>query len=182
MTPIKIIDEFYKPGSKAHEIILRHGQLVAKKALKTAKRVKHLNPDMNFIEEAAILHDIGIFMTDAPEIECFGKHPYIAHGVLGRKLLEKKGITQHALVCERHVGVGIDVKAIKTEHLPLPLRDMTPVTIEEQIICFADKFLSKDPGKVSKEKSVEEILDQLSKYGKSQVERFKSWTKMFGEI
>jgi uncharacterized protein len=181
MTPIKIIDEFYKPGSKAHEIISLHGQLVAKKALKAAKRVKHLNPDMNFIEEAAILHDIGIFMTDAPGIGCFGKHPYIAHGVLGRGLLEEKGITQHALVCERHVGVGIDVKAIKAGHLPLPLRDMIPVTIEEQIICFADKFFSKDPDKVSKEKSIEDILGQLGKYGKNQVERFKSWAKMFGE-
>ena len=36
-----------------------------------------------------MLHDIGIFQTDAPGIHCFGSQPYICHGRLGAELLRK---------------------------------------------------------------------------------------------
>ena len=49
---------------KTFEILLRHGEHVAQKAIDAAGKVPHLNPDINFIEEAAILHDIGIFKTN----------------------------------------------------------------------------------------------------------------------
>ncbi|MEZ4602993.1 MAG: hypothetical protein R2861_06175 [Desulfobacterales bacterium] len=37
----------------------------------------------------------------------------------------------------------MSVDEIQTHHLPLPLRSMVPVTLEEEIICYADKFFSK---------------------------------------
>jgi len=55
---------------------------------------------LGFIEEAALLHDIGIFNTNLPKIGCYGRHPYISHGYLGRELLENEGLAAHALVCE----------------------------------------------------------------------------------
>jgi len=176
MNPIKIINEFYKPGSRLHRIYMMHCSQVTKKALKTAQKVKHLNPDIEFIREAAMVHDIGIFMTDAPSLGCYGEHLYICHGLLGRVILEQKGLHSHAMVCERHVGVGISVEDIKKSNLPLPLRDMRAVTIEEKIIAYADKFYSKND---DQEKSIKQIVQGLQKYGQDKVEVFNSWVELF---
>ena len=126
-----------------------------------------------------MLHDIGIFETNSPELGCSGKHPYVCHGYLGRIILENKGLWQHALVCERHVGIGITAEDIKLNNLPLPLRDMIPVSVEEQIICYADKFFSKNGEMDSNEKSVEDILTTLRRYGSVKVLRFQKWMQLF---
>ncbi len=55
-------------------------------------------------------------------------------------MLEAEGLPRHALVCERHTGAGLTVDDIISQRLPLPLRDMTPQTLEERLICYADKF------------------------------------------
>ena len=137
-----MISKYYKPGSKAYDIIYGHCRCVTDKALLIAQNHPELNPDLIFIEEAAMLHDIGIFMTNAPKIYCFGDYPYLAHGYLGRELLTGLGFPEHGLVCERHTGVGITKEEILERSLPLPLRDLIPETVEEQIISFADKFSS----------------------------------------
>ena len=129
MNPLEIIAEFYEPGSEPFQILVKHGQQVANKAIDVAKRVPHLKPNLKFINEAAMLHDVGIFETNTPELGCSGKHPYVCHGYLGRKILAKKGLPQHALVCERHVGIGITAEEIKLNNLPLPQRDMVPIAI-----------------------------------------------------
>ena len=90
MIPVEIISEYYEPESKIHDMMVGHGYQVGRKALEIANRVLHLNPDKDFIWEAAMLHDIGVFMTDAPSIGCHGAHPYVMHGYLGREILEKK--------------------------------------------------------------------------------------------
>jgi len=179
MNPFDIINEFYNPGSRSYQILVKHGQQVAKKAVDIAKRVLHLKPDLTFIKEAAILHDIGMFKTRTPELGCSGKYPYVCHGYLGRELLEKKGFPAHALVCERHVGTGITAEDIKRHKLPLPQRDMVPISIEEQIICFADKFFSKNGQLADKEKPAEDILNSLRRYGPDKVACFQSWMRLF---
>jgi len=83
------------------------------------------------------------------------------------------------LRCERHVGVGITPEDIDRQGLPLPRRDMRPVSIEEQIICYADKFFSKNGTTPDQEKTVEEITDKLETYGPDKTARFKSWAAMF---
>lgn len=179
LNPVEIIADFYGTASITYRLLLNHGRQVAQKALPAAARVPHLKPDTAFIREAAMLHDIGISMTDTPALGCTGEHPYICHGYLGRNLLEKRGLPKHALVCERHVGAGISVADIERQGLPLPLRDMLPVSIEEQIICYADKFFSKLPERAAREYSVEEILKGLKKFGPDKADRFQQWTKMF---
>ena len=158
---------------------MTHSEQVAKKALDAAGRVKHLNPDLVFIEEAALLHDIGIFYTNTPQLGCHGKHPYVCHGILGRELLERHDLPRHALVCERHIGTGISANDIQEQNLPLPLRDMQPVSIEEQIICYADKFFSKNSNRVGTAKSVDQIISRLAPYGDDKVQCFESWVEMF---
>ena len=179
MNPIDIIDKCYDRGAMAYEILICHGKHVAQKALDAAKNVSYLNPDLDFIRDAAMLHDIGIFLTNTPKLGCTGRHPYICHGYLGRNILEKKGMLKLALVCERHVGVGITPEDIRQYHLPLPERNMAPVSIEEQIICYADKFYSKNNDLIPKEKSVEDIKLGLEQYGHDKVAKFQSWVDMF---
>jgi uncharacterized protein len=181
MSPLDIIAEFYEPGSGSHQILVEHGRQVADKAVEVAMRVSHLKPNLNFIKEAAMLHDLAIFETNTPELGCTGKHPYVCHGYLGRKILENKGLPMHGLVCERHVGVGISSEEIRRYHLPLPERDMIPISIEEQIICYADKFYSKNGETDGREKSVEDILNSLYRYGPEKAARFQSWLRLFKE-
>lgn len=173
------VKDYYRPGTLAFERLVRHGEQVAGKALATAARVAHLDPDVTFIQEAAMLHDIGMFMTDSPGIGCSGTHPYVMHGVLGRRLLDRRGLHRHGRVCERHIGVGISAEDVRRERLPLPVRDMMPETLEEEIICFADKFFSKNNGR-PKEKPVARILQSLRYYGDDKCDRFTSWLEKFG--
>jgi len=182
MNPIDILAEYYGRGSQAFEILVIHGRQVARKALKAAGRVAELKPDLDFIEQAAMLHDIGIMYTASPGFGCTGKEPYIRHGVMGRELLEKIELPDVALVCERHIGVGISSADVRRFNLPLPERDMLPVSIEEQLICYADKFYSKNGNGTapSREKPVEKILRDLEPYGKDKVERFQEWSHKFG--
>ena len=179
MDPIDIIQRFYNPSSKAYEILISHGRQVAGKARQAAEAVKHLSPDVDLIERAAMLHDIGMVKTNAPELDCFGEAPYIRHGVFGRQMLEDIGLSAEALICERHVGAGITAEDICRRNLPLPKRDMLPVTVEEQIICYADKFFSKGPGLSQTAKSLLEIIEDLARYGPDQVSRFKAWFQLF---
>lgn len=178
--PLAIIARFYPPGSRAHRVLLTHGRLVADKALAAAAAVPEAAPDLAFIESAALLHDIGIFLTHAPELGCHGAEPYIRHGLLGRAILEGLGLPRHGLVCERHVGGGIRAAEIRRRGLPLPERDMLPVTLEEEIICYADKFFSKDGGGEPREKTLAEIEAETARYGPEAVARFASWHARFG--
>ena len=181
MNPIEIIDRYYPAESIARRILLTHGRQVANKAISAARRVSHLKPNLVFIEEAAILHDIGMIETDVPGIGCRGEAPYIRHGIIGREMLEKAGFPRHAMVCERHVGVGLQVEDIQRQGLPLPERDMQPVTIEEELICWADKFFSKmADGTDAPETPVDQILAKLSRRGDSQIRQFARWNDRFG--
>jgi len=180
MDPLKIIQKYYQIDSKSYQFLVEHSKAVTKKSIEIAKKVPQLNPDLKFIEESSMLHDIGIFLTNAPEIGCFGEKPYICHGYLGREILEKEGFPKHALVCERHVGVGISIKDIEEQKLPIPKRDMLPISIEEQIICFADKFFSKSEEFLTKEKSLDKIRTELLKFGNDKTRIFDEWIKKFG--
>lgn len=179
MNPLEIIEKYYKKDSELFEILVVHSNLVAKKALEIAKRVPELSPDLSFICEAAMLHDIGIFKTHAPIINCHGDKNYLCHGYLGREILEKEGYTKHALVCERHTGTGLSLADITNQKLPLPQRDMRPQTIEEEIICLADKFYSKNPNELKKEKTIKEIKKGFEKYGKNKVEEFEKLARKY---
>jgi len=177
---ISLIKKYYPEGSLAFNYLYEHSTAVASFALRIAEQNPQLNPDLEFIHTSALLHDIGIFMTDASKFGCYGDHPYLAHGYLGRELLEKEGFPKHALVCERHVGVGISREDIIRNNLPLPHRDMIPLSTEEEIVCYADKFFTKKDGKLSTPKDPENILKNLAKYGSDKPAIFQGFMDKFG--
>jgi len=180
MDPFTIIERFYTPGTRLYRVLIGHSRIVTEKSLEIARNLSHLNPDIEFIKTAAMLHDIGIFLTRAQSISCKGEFPYICHGYLGRKLLDEQELPpEYGLVCERHTGAGITRENIISNDLPLPPRDMIPISIEEKIICVADKYHSKNPKHADKKITTLQIIDELGKINKDHAKRFSAWAKEF---
>lgn len=177
MDPIAIIQKYYPQNSKAYPILVDHCRLVADKAVSIALNHPELNIDVQFVEEAAMLHDIGVFLTNSPGIGCYGEKQYLCHGYLGSEIVHAEGFPAHALVCERHTGTGLSIDDIREIGYSIPLRDMIPISIEEQLICFADKFFSKT--KPGVEKSIVKVRENIAKYGLHHVKRFDHWCELF---
>ncbi len=177
MDPEALINKYYDNNPPLRETLLVHSRLVAEKALSCIERHPELQVDSRFVYEAAMLHDIGIFLCDAPEIHCHGTEHYLCHGLLGAKLLLKEGLPLHARVAERHTGTGLTAEQIERRGLPLPHHDFLPESTEEQLICYADKFFSKT--RLREEKTVERVLKGLEKYGEDSVARFRHWHALF---
>ena len=143
-----IIDKYYTDGD-LQRLLMKHSRQVADRCLQIVRKHRELPVDVQFLEEAAMLHDIGIYQCDAPSILCHGTEPYIRHGQIGGDLLRQEGFPRHARVAERHTGTG--------------LPGFEPETLEEQIICYADKFYSKSH--LGEEVSIDKIKYNIWKYG-----------------
>ena len=177
---LSIIYRFYEPESDLCELLIKHSTQVAELSRQFSQRLidNHVPVDIDFVCEAAMLHDIGIVHTDASGIYCYGTEPYIRHGVLGRVMLDEIGLFRHALVCERHTGTGLSIREIEKQNLPLPHRDLLPQSIEEKIVCYADKFFSKShPDAI---RSIEMARSKLLKFGEETVTRFDEMRSVFG--
>ena len=173
----QIIDRYYDEDAALRRILVVHSRSVARKALQIADRHPELHLDRQFLEEAAMLHDIGICQTDAPGILCHGTLPYICHGILGAAMLREEGYERHARVCERHTGAGLSLDDIVNQGLPLPHQSLLPETLEEQVICYADKFFSKT--RLEQEKTIQQAERSLAKFGEEGVNRFRLWAELF---
>ena len=174
----QLLDQYYPEDNELRHILLTHSRSVADKALSIARAHPELGLDTQFIEEAAMLHDIGVRWCDAPGIQCFGTEPYICHGRIGAELLRKHGFERHARVCERHTGTGITRKQIEAQSLPLPPEgEYEPETLEEQLVCYADKFFSKSrPNHVL---TITQVAQSLERFGQEGVQKFIEWSKIF---
>ena len=184
MNPYSIIAKYYSaPGmEQLRDELIIHSELVRDNALESARRYEAKTGhtlDLEFISEAAMLHDIGIFRCNAPGIHCHGSEPYIRHGLEGGAILRAEGMPRHALVCERHTGSGLTAEEIHRQNLPLPAVDMLPVSLEEKAICYADKFFSKS-GDIHHEKSLEEVEKSMAHFGSDSFARFKDLHTLFG--
>ncbi len=181
-----IIDRYYPEGSRLRDIYMRHCRSVAQLALELAEGS---DLDMGEVEAAAMLHDIGIFLTNAPGIECRGNEPYIRHGVLGAELLrsllipgmsdvEAEWIEKMARVAERHTGAGISREDIVSQHLPLdPEGEYMPESKLEKIVCYADKFFSKSGS--PDRKSLEDVRASMGRISAATLRRFDRMTVEF---
>jgi uncharacterized protein len=56
---------------------------------------------------------------------------------------------------------------------------MTPVSLEEQIICYADLFYAKGLNGSTQPKSVAEIRRKLASFGSYPVRTFDNWLRLF---
>jgi len=177
MDYLSYIYKYYPEDDDLRRLLLKHSRQVADRCLKIARKHRELPIDVQFLEEAAMLHDIGIFRCQAPSIFCTGTEPYICHGQIGGKLLRAEGFPRHARVCERHTGTGLTKEQIIEQGFPLPPEDFIPETLEEQIVCYADKFYSKSrPDRVL---TVAQAAQSLERFGHDGVIKFLNWAAKF---
>lgn len=163
MDYLSIIEKYYQEDDALRRLLLKHSRQVADRCLLIASRHPELHLDATFLEEAAMLHDIGIRWCQAPSIHCYGTEPYLRHGPIGGELLRREGYERHARVAERHTGTG--------------LPGLEPETMEEQVVCYADKFYSKShPNRIL---SVGQAAESLARFGEAGVEKFRHWASMF---
>lgn len=196
MDYLALIHRYYPEDNALRRMLLHHSRQVCARALQIVERHPELGANRNLVEAGAMLHDIGIFLTDAPGIHCHGTAHYILHGSLGAQLLrnEAEQLKEEKLqevqlqeelhfyealarICERHTGTGLTRQTIIERGLPDPQQDLLPETIEEQIICYADKFYSKSH--LERERTIPQTLQSLEKFGDEGVEKFRHWTELF---
>ena len=175
---LSIINKYYESGSPLWQILIRHSLQVSDKALQIASS-HSLDLVSSDIVTAAMLHDIGIFLTDAPGIECYGEQPYICHGILGAELLRREDCPEWLCrIAERHTGSGLSAEYIAAHDLPLPHRDFVPETMLEKLICYADKFYSKSGDMC--EKSLDRVRESMRRHGSDTLTRFDQLHSHFG--
>ncbi|TFG20241.1 MAG: HDIG domain-containing protein [Promethearchaeota archaeon] len=133
--------------------VRRHSLKVCEKALEIANKIRKANIDINLIEIGAILHDIGRSKTHG-----------FQHALLGGKILRGRGFPNEiARICETHILGGLDKEDAKS--VGLPNRDYLPETLEEKIVCLADKSMAG-----RREVSIDKRFQiWFAKYGKSKI-------------
>ncbi len=182
---LQIIQFFYPDNTPLRRLLMQHSTQVRDTALRilSDERNAGYDIDVRLVSDGAMLHDIGIFQCHAPSIFCEGKAPYIAHGVTGAAILREYGhrngldLEAYARICERHTGSGITADEVRAQNLPLEARDYLPETLEEKLICLADKLWSKSSPE--KEKTIDEARRSLIKFGVDSVDRFDELCKLF---
>lgn len=165
-----LYDAFYPAGTRARNILERHSISVASLAMEIA-RVHAPELDQSDVCTAAMLHDIGIFLTDAPAIDCHGCQPYLRHGILGADLLRRHGYPEFlARVAERHTGAGLTPSDAASFGIDAPGRVLMPSTVLEEIVCYADKFYSKS--RDMSRKPLDRVRASLARFGDDTLARF----------
>lgn len=172
MTPLEIIKQCCKGNAPLRNLLMLHSQQVRDRALLVADRHPELNLNRQLLADGAMLHDIGVTRCDAPGIHCHGTAPYIEHGPLGAAILREmmeanptlaQWLTPIARICERHTGTG--------------LPGYEPETMEEKVVCYADKFFSKSHPE--RTRTAEQTAESLRKFGEAGVKIFLDWDKEF---
>ncbi len=114
--------------------------------------------DLPLVEVGAILHDIGRSKTNT-----------VDHSIVGARIAQSLDLPQPIIdIIKRHVGAGIVDSEAKA--LGWPEGVYVPQTLEEKVICYADKRI--DEGKIV---PIEIEIERLQRKGKKVVaERVRS--------
>jgi len=104
---------------------------VTKIAIRIANvfNTKGYKVDVKLVEAGALLHDLGRGQTHG-----------IEHGVVGGQIARRLGMPMEIThIIERHVGAGLTLDEASRNNLPRG--NYVPETLEEKIVCYADKLI-----------------------------------------
>jgi len=113
--------------------VVEHCKRVSAFAVKIAKACQRKQPnlDAKLVEISGLLHDIGRSKTHG-----------VNHALEGGRIARGLGLPNSVvLIIERHAGGGIPKEEAKK--LGWPARDYLPKTLEEKIVCYADKRVER---------------------------------------
>ena len=142
-----------------HSLIIKNISLQIADSMEKKYGIK---TDKKLIEIGALIHDIGFYQYFDDNYKI--KKDYVNHGKTGYEILINEGISRkRARFALTHVGVGIG-------------KDI-PITLEEEIVCYADNFHSKGhPGF----NTFEDSLEEMNKFGSENGIIFKRFRDKFG--
>jgi len=109
--------------------VVEHCKSVSAFAVKVAEicQKRGLKTDVSLVEISALLHDIGRSKTHS-----------VDHALVGGKIARSLSLPNSVVsIIERHAGGGISKEEAKK--LGWPAKDYLPKTLEEKIVCYADK-------------------------------------------
>jgi len=181
---VKNLHKKYSKGAYSQiffEIVWTHSLIIREIVLQIAtdlEKSKGIKVNKKQLEIGALVHDIGVYECFNEDLNPDKKVPqYIAHGYLGQELLFREGypssITRFASV---HTGTGLTVEDIKKQNLALPKKDFIPISLEEEIVTFADKFHTKYPAF----STFEEQKSKLEKFDPAKGIKMEELRKKFG--
>jgi uncharacterized protein len=128
---------------KTLEICWNHSQIILSIAIQLAERLNNnfeIKANMDLLKEGALIHDIGFY--DCFDDDYNKQEPYIRHIQIGYEIAMKEtGAMPLARFCMSHSGISLE--QINAKNFPLEKHDYLPVTLEEELVNFADKFHSK---------------------------------------
>ncbi len=112
------------------EQVIRHEMAVSRKAMKMAHSVIDLPVNLELVKIGALVHDIGRCVS----------HKF-DHGIIGADIIRQMGFPESlARIAECHILAGLTAE--EAESYGLPKKEYLPMTIEEKIVCLADKYIS----------------------------------------
>ena len=117
--------------SGCRQNVIRHVEAVSELACEIAEASKErgYNVDVKLVEIGALLHDIGRSKTHT-----------VHHAVVGAEIARSLGLPEQVVsIIKKHVGGGI--VATEAKKLGWPKDVYVPQTIEEKIVCYADKLV-----------------------------------------
>jgi len=109
--------------------VVRHCRAVSNYAVRLAEALveKGRNVDVRLVEISGLLHDIGRSRTHT-----------VDHALVGARIARSLGLPDSiVLIIERHAGGGITRD--EARRLGWPVKEYVPQTLEEKIVCYADK-------------------------------------------
>lgn len=130
--------------------VVAHAGLVARLARTIAERLHARGHacHVDLVVAASHLHDIGRSRTHG-----------LDHASVGAEILRARGLPEALVRCvERHTGGGIDPEEARA--LGLPVRDYTPRTLEEKVVCQADNLVDG-----TRRQKLQDELDHLRGLG-----------------
>ena len=181
-----ILRAFYPDDTPLRRKLLEHSGRVREEALRIAATpaCAGMGLELDLVSSGAWLHDVGVGRCNAPDILCTGSEPYIRHGVIGAEMLRGYGaahgldLEPFARICERHTGSGLSATEIRARNLPLPPRDYLPETLEEKLVCLADKVHSKSGD--GRRKTLDEVRRGIVRFGEGPASRMEALLELFG--
>jgi len=126
--------------------VIQHTQAVSALAVEIAKQLQAKNHPINLqlIEVGALLHDLGRSQTHS-----------VNHAIVGAKIAQQEDLSQEIVsIIKRHVGAGITDE--EAQWLGWPKDNYVPQTLEEKIVCYADKCIGSN-----KRIPIEDTINQL---------------------
>ncbi len=176
---IRALHEKHAPTAEAFAGVHTHCETVWSIAeqLLSSPRLAHV--DAGLVRAGCLLHDIGVYRLYGDDGRLDHAN-YVRHGLLGHELLAAEGFPEPLCrFCSHHTGVGLTRHDVETQRLPLPPADYLPVTAEERLVMYADKFHTKS--RPTRFLTPAGYAAFIGRYGEEKVTAFEALRAEFGD-